>query len=238
LFKITLKQLEYFAKAAETGSLADAARELYISQPTISNAITKLEDSLDVDLFIRHHAHGVSLTSTGGRLLPEVRSLLSQTGELVRSAQGLRQEVQGRLHLGCFNPLSSVHIPKLVTEFRKQHPDAEIRLYEDNTEKLISGLENNDFDMIITYQLYGQQTFTQEVLASLKPYEGVENTLLHCLKRKGYVPILRFNLLHLKQFGHLLQTGLDFQSWSHGLIISTLMMVKKWLRRKLQETFH
>ncbi len=184
MFRITLKQLEYFVKVAEAGSLADAARELYISQPSISNAITKLEDSLDVNLFVRHHAQGVSLTSAGGRLLPEIRSLLTQTGELVRSAQGLRQEVQGRLHIGCFNPLASVYIPQLITEFRKQYPHADIRLYEENTERLISGLENNEFDMIITYQLYAQQTFTQEILATLKPYAIFPEDHPLCNKRK------------------------------------------------------
>ena len=61
----TLRQLKYFVATVEAGSVAQASRQLYIAQPSVSSAIKALEDSFGVQLFIRHHAQGVSLTSVG-----------------------------------------------------------------------------------------------------------------------------------------------------------------------------
>jgi len=58
----TLKQLEYFVAAGERGSITFAAEKVNISQPSISAAITHLEAEFGVQLFIRHHAQGLSLT--------------------------------------------------------------------------------------------------------------------------------------------------------------------------------
>lgn len=58
----TLRQLRYFVTTVECGSVAEASRKLYIAQPSISTAIKGLEDGFGVQLLIRHHAQGVSLT--------------------------------------------------------------------------------------------------------------------------------------------------------------------------------
>ncbi len=66
----TLRQLKYFVTTVECGSVAEASRKLYIAQPSISTAVKGLEESFGVQLFIRHHAQGVSLTPPA-RLLPQ-----------------------------------------------------------------------------------------------------------------------------------------------------------------------
>ena len=76
--RYTLRQLEYLVTAAEAGSVAGAAARLNVSQPSISTAIAKLEDSLGVQLFMRHHAAGISLTPAGTRLMDEARNLLER----------------------------------------------------------------------------------------------------------------------------------------------------------------
>ncbi|KKY57827.1 Transcriptional regulator [Pseudomonas amygdali pv. lachrymans] len=57
----TLKQLKYFVTAVEVDSIAEASRQLHISQPSISVAIKNLEEAFNQPLFVRHHAQGVSL---------------------------------------------------------------------------------------------------------------------------------------------------------------------------------
>ncbi len=170
MFNFSLKQLEYFAKVAESGSLAVAARELHISQPSISAAIAKLENALNVQLFVRHHAQGVSLTSAGGRVFAEVNGLLAHTEDFRQNALGLGKQMRGRLHIGCFGPIASMYIPALVTQFLKHYPDVEIQLYEENTETLIAGLEGNRYDVVIVYKLDVPPALELEPLASLRPY--------------------------------------------------------------------
>jgi DNA-binding transcriptional LysR family regulator len=63
--RYTLRQLAYFVAAGEAGSILKAAENIHFSQPSISNAISQLEDTFGIQLFIRHHARGMSLTTSG-----------------------------------------------------------------------------------------------------------------------------------------------------------------------------
>ena len=74
--RFTLKQLKYFVTVVETESIAEASRQLHIAQPSISIAIKNLESTFEQQLFIRHHAQGVSLTSCGRRFYEKAKELL------------------------------------------------------------------------------------------------------------------------------------------------------------------
>ena len=63
--RFSLRQLEYFIAAGEAGSIPQASERINISQPSISTAISQLEQELDTQLFVRHHAQGLSLTPAG-----------------------------------------------------------------------------------------------------------------------------------------------------------------------------
>src|SRR5438552_13597925 len=85
MIRYTLKQLAYFTAAAEEESVTGAARALNVSQPSISAAIAHLERVLGVQLFLRHHAQGLSLTAAGRTIFAEARNLLAHAGELATS---------------------------------------------------------------------------------------------------------------------------------------------------------
>lgn len=170
MFNFSLRQLQYFAKVAEVESLAVAARELHISQPSISTAITKLEAALDVQLFVRHHARGVSLTSAGARILTEVNGLLAHAEDVQRNAKGLTQQIRGRLHIGCFGPLSALYMPAILTEFQSKYPEVELILYETDNDALLTGLQANKYDVAIVYHLDVPDSLQVEALASFKPH--------------------------------------------------------------------
>ncbi|HEY2314430.1 MAG TPA: LysR family transcriptional regulator, partial [Streptosporangiaceae bacterium] len=78
----TLRQLEYFVAVAETGSVSRAAARVHLSQSAMSTAIADLERLLSVQLVMRHHAKGITLTAAGSELLHEARRLLSQSEDL------------------------------------------------------------------------------------------------------------------------------------------------------------
>lgn len=69
--RYTLRQLEYFIAAGEVGSITLASERLCISQPSISTAISHLEREFGVQLFVRHHAQGLSLTPAGHKILKD-----------------------------------------------------------------------------------------------------------------------------------------------------------------------
>ena len=112
----TLRQLEYFVAVAETGSVTKAAQAIHLSQSALSTALVELERALDVQLFLRHHARGVTLTQGGEQLLVASRRLLLQASELADEARGLGNDVSGTLHLACFGVLAPYLLPELLAE--------------------------------------------------------------------------------------------------------------------------
>ena len=99
--RYSLRQLRYFVVTAETLSFTAAAKRLHISQPSISTALADLESSFGVQLFIRHHASGLSLTQAGRDLLGQARNLLKIAEELQTSAKEMDGGMTGSIALGC-----------------------------------------------------------------------------------------------------------------------------------------
>ncbi len=151
--QFTLKQLRYFAAAAEHASVTAAARAVRVSQPSISEAVAHLEEVFDLQLFVRHHAQGLSLTPAGRRLLLETRSLLAHAEDLRQSARGLADELAGELDVGCFITFAALLMPGLLAAFAARFPDIRIRLHEDHTEALTAALRGGRFDLALTYDL-------------------------------------------------------------------------------------
>jgi DNA-binding transcriptional LysR family regulator len=151
--QFTLKHLGYFAAAAEHGSVTAAARAIHVSQPSISAAIAHLEDVFGLQLFIRHHAQGLSLTPAGRQFLIEARGLLVHATDLRQSAAGLGESLAGELDVGCFITFASLLMPGLLGAFATRFPEIRIRLHEDHTEALLASLRGGRFDLALTYDL-------------------------------------------------------------------------------------
>lgn len=152
MLRYSLRQLEYFVATADGGSLAKAAKQLRVSQPSISVAIGKLEDQLGVQLFIRHHAHGVSLTEVGQRLRADARELLKHAGQLQLDAEGLGQTVRGELHLGCFTTVAPLYLPALISGFEDSFPEVQVKLHEGEQDDLIAGLLAGRLEFALLYR--------------------------------------------------------------------------------------
>lgn len=149
----TLRQLRYFVAAADGGSVTRAARACRVAQPSVSVAIAQLEDALGVQLFIRHHAQGLSLTPAGRRLLGDARSLLAHAAELLDTAQGLGQGPAGTLDVGCFVTFAPFVLPGLLRAVAAEHPDIRVAMHEADLDGLHEGLRAGRFELALTYAL-------------------------------------------------------------------------------------
>ncbi|MFO0992362.1 MAG: LysR family transcriptional regulator [Hyphomicrobiales bacterium] len=166
----TLRQLEYAVAIADAGSVAGAAGRLRVAQPSLSAALMKLEDQLGLQIFIRHHAQGVTPTSAGQRFLAAARSLLAQAQDFQREAESAGTDVAGQLTLGCFITFAPVFIPKLFAGFRKLYPRAELMLKEGIQDDLIAGLRAGRFDLALLYRLDMPEELAVTDLATMEPY--------------------------------------------------------------------
>lgn len=166
----TLRQLQYFIAVGEAGSFRQAAQELDVSQPALSAAVSQLENTFNLDLFIRHHAQGVSLTTTGQTFLSQAKTLISHAAELNHWASDATEKVAGRLVVDVFNPLAAFVVPSVCQSFADAHTDVALTTREHMQADLIERVRLGLCDVAITYNLGLPKDLHFEQLKSLPPY--------------------------------------------------------------------
>lgn len=151
--KYTLRQLNYFIATAEHESLTKAARHVHIAQPAIASAITKLETQFGVDLINRHHAHGITLTPAGKKILAEARKLVRHAEAFQHAAMALSEELSGELSIGSYAPLSPVFMPTLIKRFQEKYPKVEFTLSEGDQDQVIQQLRTGEIELALLYDI-------------------------------------------------------------------------------------
>ena len=168
--QFTLKQLAYFVAAGEAGSILRAAENIHVSQPSISNAITHLEDVFQIQLFVRHHAQGMSLTTAGSQMMERAKQILRDADELKSLAGVLSDKIYGTINVGCFIPLAPIVTPGLCHGYLQAHDDVEVNVSEDDQAGLLSNLKKGTIDLALTYDLQLDNDIDFIPLVELKPY--------------------------------------------------------------------
>ncbi len=145
---MTIRDLEYFVALAETRHFGQAAERCYVTQPTLSMQIAKLEQELGVTLFEREKRR-VSLTEAGRRILARASFVLDGVSEIREVAKGLSSELSGPLYLGVIPTIGPYLLPHLLPELRSVYPDVKLYLREDKTEQLVEQLHHSALDAAI-----------------------------------------------------------------------------------------
>ncbi|WP_439816460.1 LysR family transcriptional regulator [Zavarzinia sp. CC-PAN008] len=186
--RFTLKQIAYFVAAAEAGSIAVASLRIHISPPSISAAIAALEAEFGFQLFIRHHAQGLSLTPQGQRFLNEARSLLNQAEDLAAAASELSTRVGGVLNIGCLSTLYPLVVPELLHVFRQRHPSVRVEALAGHHEELLARLRGGQISLVLGYDLgVRAPDIDFAPLATLPPFAFVSSA--HPLADAGRVAL-------------------------------------------------
>lgn len=167
--RLSLRTLRYFVAAAEAGSLTGAAARVHVSQPALSEAISRLEADLGVKLFLRRQSRGLALTVPGERLLAQARDLLAHAREVERFADHMGDGLSGEIRIGCFLTLAPFMLPALLAEFAAEHPGIHVAFEEGNQQDLLGHLRQGRCELAISYAYGLGEEFESEVLAELPP---------------------------------------------------------------------
>lgn len=159
-----IRQLRYFISVAEAGSISRAAERCGVAQPSLSQQIMKLEDSLGVVLFDRL-GRGVALTDAGRALLPRARAIVYQVQEVQTHLKTNLDEGLGRLAVGAIPTMAPYLVPSLVAELRSEFPECEIHVREDLTANLLEAIADNDIDVAIMSTPVDHPLIETQVLA-------------------------------------------------------------------------
>lgn len=130
------RQLRYFVAVAEAGHMTRAAAVLGLQQPPLSQQIRGIESALGTALFVRH-PRGVALTDAGQELLPRARRLLEAHRQLLEDMQRVAAGTAGVLAVGITSSAAAhAFTPTLLRDWRRAHPQVELRITEANAAKL------------------------------------------------------------------------------------------------------
>ena len=168
--RFTLRQLEYFVAVGDAGSIALASESVNVSSPSISAAISQLEEEFGLQLFVRKHAHGLSLTQAGRQFMTQAKIVLRETESLNRLADNISGVVQGPLAVGCLLTFAQMIVPVLRREFETRYPEVSVSQVERDQSTLIEMLHRADIDVALTYDLNIPTDLTFVPLAELPPY--------------------------------------------------------------------
>ena len=166
----TLRQLEYFVAVAEVGTVTGAAARIHLSQSALSTALSDLERTLDVQLLVRHHARGVTLTPAGDQLLTVARRLLADADDLQAVAQELGGGLGGGLALGCFSVLAPYVLPDLHAAVAKEHPQLRLETSDEQLDELQTGVLDGRLELALGYDLDLDARLERVPLFSVRPY--------------------------------------------------------------------
>lgn len=168
--RFTFRQLEYFVAVGEAGSIAGASERINVSPPSISAAISQLEAEFGIELFVRRHAQGLSLTPGGRRFFNEAKALLVGANALHDIANEVAEQVRGPITVGCLVTMAPFVLPALRKGFQETYPQALVSQVEANQVDLFRMLRRAEIDVALTYDLELPQDIQFESLAALPPY--------------------------------------------------------------------
>lgn len=143
---LSLHQLELFCSVAEHGSFVEAARRLYLTQPSLSGQVKALERALGIKLFERHHGR-TALTQAGRMVYEFAQNLLALERRLKAAAADFGTPDYGTLAIGSSRPFGRNVIPDVVSEFVRAHEQVEVSVVYKDTEALYEELLNRTLDV-------------------------------------------------------------------------------------------
>lgn len=153
---MNLRDLQYVLSVAETGKFSEAAKRCYVSQPTLSWQIKKLENELEQPLFERG-ARGAVLTAFGREALIHMRIIARETELLRESANRNARHLGGRLRLGIIPTAGPYLMPHILPAIRQAYPLMRMEIREIMTASLLPALHSAELDIAILSEPFSHQ---------------------------------------------------------------------------------
>ena len=201
---MNLRALQYFVKLADLKHFSKAAEACFVSQPTLSTQIKKLEDELGVQL-VERSPKNIMLTPVGEEIADRARLVLSDIDQIRAVARRSGNPAEGSVRLGLFPTLAPYLLPHVVPKIRQAYPNLSLQLAEEKTESILTMLRQGELDAGLLALPIHDEGLEMEILfeepfvvaapadhplsekpqISMKDLDGAELLLLeegHCLR--------------------------------------------------------
>ena len=143
---LKLKDLRYLVAVADLRHFGRAAARCFVSQPTLSAQLKKLEQSLGVQL-IERSPNRIALTPAGEEIVARARQILEASDEVVTLARSRRDPLAGKLRVALLPTIGPYLLPRVAPAIRRALPRLELRLYEYQTAPMLEKLRDGELDL-------------------------------------------------------------------------------------------
>ncbi len=202
---MTSRELLYVKTAADEKSISQAARKLFIAQPSLSQSLQRIEESLATKLFNRT-SEGLTLTFAGERYYQVACKILKIYEDFETEISDINNLKTGRIQMGITNHLSTIILPAILPEFKKRCPQIELHICEETTVNLESRILSGELDFAILHapKEFPNPLLTNEFL-SRDPFiialAADHPLIVKTIKKEGYsYPVLDLKLLKNEPF--------------------------------------
>lgn len=155
---MNIRDLEYLVALAEHKHFRKAAESCFVSQPTLSGQIRKLEDELGTVLLERS-SRRVLFTDSGLQLVEQAKRILNEIKTLKDMANGQSGDMVGPLNIGFIPTLGPYLLPKIIPALKQQFPELDLFLYEAQTHQLVQQLAEGKLDCLVLADVEEVQPF-------------------------------------------------------------------------------
>lgn len=142
---MNVRALQYFVKLADVKHFSKAAEACFVSQPTLSTQIRKLEEELGVQL-VERAPRKVMLTPVGEEIAERARSVLNEIEQIRAVARRNLNPAEGTLRLGIFPTLAPYLLPHVIPTLRKKFPKLKLQIAEEKTDDILNMLHRGTLD--------------------------------------------------------------------------------------------
>jgi LysR family hydrogen peroxide-inducible transcriptional activator len=143
---MNLKDLKYLVALADTGHFGRAAERTFVSQPTLSAQLKKLEEYLGVKL-VERQPKRVQLTEAGKLIVVHARRMLDEANQIIALGRNATDPLSGKLKIALIPTIGPYLLPRVMQKIRKALPHLGLMLYEHRTDGLLKRLHDGEIDM-------------------------------------------------------------------------------------------
>ncbi|MBQ8291568.1 MAG: LysR family transcriptional regulator [Clostridia bacterium] len=159
------RQKEYVLTIYETGGFTKAAEKLFVSQPSLSATIKRLEEKTGAPLFDRS-VSPVTLTEAGKEYVKAAMQITEIERDFEKYVSDHGKLLTGKIRIGGSSFFSSFILPEMISSFKKKYTGIEFEIFEDSTKNLITKLGENSLDIIMDNAILEEESVTARVVTS------------------------------------------------------------------------
>ena len=174
---MSLYSYKVFLEVVDSGSFVKASEKLNLSPSAVSHAVKSLENEFGFSLLSRNRA-GASVTSSGGRVLPYIRSLIKIQNNLEQEVNIINNYAVGAVRIGLFSSVASNWFIKILHDFKENNPGVDVIFQQGDYADIMAWLKSGDVDM----------AFTTDELAKDTNFLPLREDPLICVTSEEYVP--------------------------------------------------